>query len=317
MKAVVRHPVWVLPALFSIGFPCEAQAVTLNDCRAAQDSFVKADIDSFVHPSTQGTEYGRARIEERRSALYNGENDSIQWHVAQANTVKNTNDARLTVQFHTESLKKREAELASYAANPYQGLLDPRIRPDILRAGAAKVRLIICLYEARLRELSGGGAPAVSAAMPRRAPAAPVTPAAPAAARPPAADGFKRKLDQAGLKYEMMNGDYRLLFNVGGTKRTQLIYVSGGTQTIDGIVIREFFAPAAKVSTSVDGAKALELLAESHKKKVGSWEIHGDLLMFTAKVPDAIDGADMRSMLDTVVNVADEMEVKLTGADVY
>lgn len=146
---------------------------------------------------------------------------------------------------------------------------------------------------------------------------APVPPS-PKPAAPPTEDSFKRKLEQTGLKYEIdKDGDYKILFTVGGTKRTQLVYVSGNTQTIDGLVIREFFAPAAKVSVSVNGAKALELLAESHRKKVGSWEIHGDGLTYTAKVSDSISAKDARSLLETIVNIADEAEVKLTGKDDY
>jgi hypothetical protein len=313
-----RRSVWILLTFLSVGIVPQAQAVTSANCVAEQQAYIQAEIDATVHPSMQGEAYGREKAAERRKYLLSGENDTIPWHVAQANLVKNANDARLTVEFHTKSLRERKTEIDSYTANPYRGLLDPRIRPDILRAGAARTRLMICLYEARLRELSGGGSPVRAAAAPPRQPSAPATPQIAATAPTSAADGFRRKLDRAGLKYEIQkNGDYRLLFNVGSTKRTQLIYVSGSTQAIDGVVIREFFAPAAKISTSVNGPKALELLAESHKKKVGSWEIHGDLLMFTAKVSDVIDGADMRSLLDAVVNVADEMEGKLTGADAY
>lgn len=138
---------------------------------------------------------------------------------------------------------------------------------------------------------------------------------APTAASP---DGFKQKLDRIGWKYDVLeNGNYRVVFNVGETKRTQLFYISGGTQSYDCLVIREFFAPAAKVSASVNGAKALELMAESHTKKMGSWEIHGDTLMYTAKVSDAIDGEDLRSLMNMIVKVADEAELKLTGADAY
>lgn len=135
---------------------------------------------------------------------------------------------------------------------------------------------------------------------------------------PASRDGFKQKLDRTGWKYDILeNGNYRLVFNVGETRRTQLFYISGGTQSYECLVIREFFAPAAKVSASVNGARALELMAESHTKKMGSWEIHGDTLMFTAKVSDAIDGEDLRSLMNMIVTVADEAELKLTGADAY
>lgn len=157
---------------------------------------------------------------------------------------------------------------------------------------------------------SAGAAPAIAT---RRAASGVIGAPAPASR-----DGFRQKLDRIGWKYDMTeNGNYRVTFNVGGTKRTQLFYISGETQSYDCLVIREFFAPAAKISDSVNGAKALELMAESHTKKMGSWEIHGDMLMYTAKVSDAIDGEELRSLMNIIVNTADEAELKLTGADAY
>lgn len=128
---------------------------------------------------------------------------------------------------------------------------------------------------------SPGAPPAIAI---RRAASGVIGAPAPRSTQPPASqDGFKQKLDRIGWKYDVLeSGNYRVVFNVGGTKRTQLLYISGGTQSYDCLIIREFFAPAAKVSTSVNGAKALELMAESHTKKIGSWEIHGDTLMYTA-----------------------------------
>lgn len=139
---------------------------------------------------------------------------------------------------------------------------------------------------------STGGAPAIAT---RRAASGVV--GAPATT-PASRDGLKQKLDRFGWKYDILeNGNYRVVFNVGGTKRTQLFYISGETQSYDCLVIREFFAPAAKVSASVNGAKALELMAESHTKKMGSWEIHGDTLMYTAKVSEAAESADRANRL--------------------
>lgn len=161
---------------------------------------------------------------------------------------------------------------------------------------------------------ASGQTPATATAT-RRAASGVVGAPAPA---PASRDGFRQKLERTGWKYDILeNGNYRVVFNVGETKRTQLFYISGGTQSYDCLVIREFFAPAAKVSASVNGARALELMAESHTKKMGSWEIHGDTLMFTAKVSDAIDGEDLRSLMNMIVTVADEAELKLTGADAY
>lgn len=169
---------------------------------------------------------------------------------------------------------------------------------------------------ARCPAAASGETPATATAT-RRAASGVVGAPAPVPAKT-SRDGFRQKLDRIGWKYDMLeNGNYRVVLNVGETKRTHLFYISGGTQSYDCLVIREFFAPAAKVSTSINGAKALELMAESHTKKMGSWEIHGDTLMYTVKVSDAIEGEELRSVMNLVVNTADEAELKLTGADAY
>jgi hypothetical protein len=125
----------------------------------------------------------------------------------------------------------------------------------------------------------------------------------------------KTRLDARGVKYEVDgDGDFKVTYNYSKEKRTQLVFVSGRTETVAGFKIREVFSPAARVEKDgINGAKALELLAESRKNKLGGWEIGGDVLYFVIKLPDSIDGAALESAMDVAAETADDMEIEFSG----
>jgi len=125
----------------------------------------------------------------------------------------------------------------------------------------------------------------------------------------------KSRLDARGMKYEIDgDGDYKVTYNYAKEGRTQLVFVSGGTEEVGGFRIREVFSPAGRVEKDdIDGAKALELLAESRKNKLGSWEIAGDVLYFVAKLPDDLDAKELESVMDIVAETADNMELEISG----
>jgi hypothetical protein len=122
-------------------------------------------------------------------------------------------------------------------------------------------------------------------------------------------------LDRTEMSYKRdEDGDYAVVFNYSKENRTQLAYVSGTTQTVGGITIREIFSPAAGVKESgVDGAKALELLTASGRTKVGSWEIRGNIIFFVIKVIDNMTAAELKSLLNAAAATADDLEIELTG----
>ena len=96
--------------------------------------------------------------------------------------------------------------------------------------------------------------------------------------------------------------------------RTQLVFVSGGTESVGGFKIREVSAPAARVEKDgITGSKAMELLGESRKNKLGSWEIGGDVLYFVIKLPDTINGEQLEAAMDIAAETADDMEIKFSG----
>lgn len=125
----------------------------------------------------------------------------------------------------------------------------------------------------------------------------------------------ERRLDAQGVKYEVDgDGDYKVTYNYSSEGRTQLVFVSGGTQTVAGFTIREVFAPAARVEKDrINGAKALELLEESRNNKFGSWEIQGDVLYFVIKVPDSITAKELEAAMDIAAETADNMEIEISG----
>jgi hypothetical protein len=126
----------------------------------------------------------------------------------------------------------------------------------------------------------------------------------------------KRRLDQIGMKYEVdKDGDYKVTIDFAKERRTQMVFVSGTTEAVSGFTIRKIFSPAAIVATDgISGAKALELLRDSRVNKLGSWEIEGANLYLVAKLPDALTAAQLHAVIMVVASLADDMEIKLSGA---
>ncbi len=120
------------------------------------------------------------------------------------------------------------------------------------------------------------------------------------------------RLDARGVKYEVdADGDYKVTYSYKSEGRTQLVFVSGRTESVAGFKVREVFAPADK--DGITGAKAIELMGESRKNKLGSWELQGDVLYFVIKLPDSVDAAQLESAMDIAAQTADDMEIELSG----
>lgn len=130
----------------------------------------------------------------------------------------------------------------------------------------------------------------------------------------PGDPAVKRRLDAQKIRYEVdKDGDFKITYRYKKEGRTQLVFVSGKTETVGGVAVREVFAPAAKAD-ALDGDKALELLRTSRRAKLGSWEIGGDYLYFVIKLPDTVSAKQLEAALDVAAEVADDKELELTGA---
>ncbi len=122
----------------------------------------------------------------------------------------------------------------------------------------------------------------------------------------------KTRLDARGIQYEVdADGDYKVTYSYKDEGRTQLVFVSGSTESVGGFKVREVFAPAAK--DGITGSKAIELMGESRSNKIGSWELQGDVLYFVIKLPDSVDATELESAMDIAAQTADNMEIELSG----
>lgn len=123
------------------------------------------------------------------------------------------------------------------------------------------------------------------------------------------------RLDAAGMKYTRDgDGDYKVTYNYSKEGRTQLVFVSGTTQTVGAFEVREVFSPAARVGKDgVDADKALELIGKNRQYKLGAWEISGDVLYFVLKLPEEMSASELESAMDIAAETADDMEIELSG----
>ena len=124
------------------------------------------------------------------------------------------------------------------------------------------------------------------------------------------------RLQARGVKYEVdKDGDYKITYSFSEEKRTHLLFVSGSTEEVGGLQVRQIFAPVARVAgNAVTGEMALGLLRENQGYKLGAWEISGDILYFVARIPDSVDATGLEQLMDIVASIADDQELELTGA---
>lgn len=129
-------------------------------------------------------------------------------------------------------------------------------------------------------------------------------------------DSVRSRLDLIGYKYEVdKDGDYKLVINYAAEKRSQLVWVSGGTETYDTFRVREIYSPAGRLAADgINGTKALDLLLRSGKTKLGDWEIRGDGLYYAIKLPEPITADQLHSAIKLVAETADNMEIELSGS---
>lgn len=126
----------------------------------------------------------------------------------------------------------------------------------------------------------------------------------------------ERRLNEQSLAYNIdSDGDYRTTFNYTSDKRTQLVYISGKTETVSGAQIREIFSPAARMEADgVSGTKAIALMENSSGQKVGAWEVRGGTLYFVIKYPEPMSATQLRALMNAAGTAADNMEIEISGS---
>ncbi len=138
----------------------------------------------------------------------------------------------------------------------------------------------------------------------------PVPPPAPTAV----VDPVPALLDEAGIGYEVDgDGDYRVVFSWAQESRSQMVFVSGRTEDIAGRRIREVFSPAAQLGQALDAETATGLLRDSQTRKLGAWELAGDVLYYVVKLPEPLDAELLELALTIAAESADDREIMFTG----
>ncbi len=127
----------------------------------------------------------------------------------------------------------------------------------------------------------------------------------------------KAQLESKGVQFEVdSDGDFKAVYRVGETTRTQIVFIRTVTTQIGNIKLREIWSPAYK-STGADFPVevANRLLAESNAVKIGGWVKQGQHAVFVAKVAADAPADQLITAIEAAVNTADAMELALTNKD--
>ncbi len=126
---------------------------------------------------------------------------------------------------------------------------------------------------------------------------------------------LKRRLDSIGQKYEIdKDGDFKITLSFTEDKRSQIVFVEGTPYDVGGVQVRNIFAPLAKVTEDGVAGKAVDLLKANNGFKIGAYEIEGNFLMLSLKIPEAATGEQLQKALRLTASVADNKEIELSGA---
>jgi hypothetical protein len=121
-------------------------------------------------------------------------------------------------------------------------------------------------------------------------------------------------LDQKQIKYEVdKDKDYKIVFDFTDEKRTQIVYLSGTTEELEGLRIRTIFAPAVQLKKNNIDGQLRALLEQNAKSKIGNWEIAGDVLYFTVELVEPVSADQLAAMLNFAASVADDKEIEVSG----
>jgi hypothetical protein len=130
----------------------------------------------------------------------------------------------------------------------------------------------------------------------------------------------KRMLDALELRYSIdQDGDFKIIIEFQDG-RSQVAYINSATQSIDDFELREIWSVAYISEGYLDIDTANTLLLKNHELKIGSWRLipaggNTYLAAFCVQIAANCDPNSFTKTLSIVLQVADTMEEKLTGAD--
>ncbi len=133
---------------------------------------------------------------------------------------------------------------------------------------------------------------------------------------------IEAQLQELGYDYEVdEDGDYKLVFSLGDSGRSQLAYVRSAVENYGNYRVREVWSPAYQaLDGDFDAAVANRLLEASDSLKLGGWVKQGPHAVFVVKIPADASTAQLDDALEAAINTADEMEQELEadkGADQF
>lgn len=129
-------------------------------------------------------------------------------------------------------------------------------------------------------------------------------------------------LDREGITYEVDgDGDYKIIWGFTDDDRTQLVFVTSATESVDLLAVREVLAPVAISPKPFDLATLTTLMRANSELKLGAYRlVQGDGsqgIWFAVHLPASANDSQLRSAIELVAAVADLREKELTGKDDY
>lgn len=133
----------------------------------------------------------------------------------------------------------------------------------------------------------------------------------------------RRRLDAAGLKYEITDtGNFRLGYRID-EERTQVVFINSETSNYLNLEIRDVWSVAYKCHGAMSQKIANYLLLQNGLLKIGAWHAQQNdegetYAIFQAQVSADSDADTLKKILTLVSGAADKMENLLTaGGDRY
>ncbi|MDF7817259.1 hypothetical protein P1X15_06610 [Runella sp. MFBS21] len=134
---------------------------------------------------------------------------------------------------------------------------------------------------------------------------------------------FKQKIEATGLSYKVTEkGDYHLTVK-RDDGRTQLIIITGKTQTYKDMELLDIWSPIKKITSKSDlgFANGLFLLERNENLKFGAWQIAGEkspyLVNISITTSTSIASHDLKKIIEFLAEEADLREKELTQKDDY
>ncbi|HEX7046653.1 MAG TPA: YbjN domain-containing protein [Gammaproteobacteria bacterium] len=104
------------------------------------------------------------------------------------------------------------------------------------------------------------------------------------------------------------NGDFRLLFDVDGT-RTQLVWIRNRTYERDDVVMRDVWSTALELSGKYASVKLADLLLRSNWERIiGTWAREGNRIVYMVKLPVNATSEQLDAAIGVVIDEADRLE---------